>query len=56
MGGVRLKIAPLSYLSVQYGVLNSELGYQWTQEGSSVENKTLSIEKNVFVADVTVNF
>ena len=56
LGGVRLKIAPLSYLSVQYGVLNSELGYQWTQEGSSVENKTLSIDKNVFVADVTVNF
>jgi hypothetical protein len=55
LGGLRMKIAPLSYVSLQYGVLNNELGYRWTQD-SKVANKKMSIDKNVIVADVTVNF
>jgi hypothetical protein len=51
LGGVRMKIAPLSYVSLQYGVLNNELDYNW--KGSK---NTVSIDKNVIVADVTVNF
>lgn len=51
LGGLRMKIAPLSYVSLQYGMLNNELGYNW--KGSK---NTVSIDKNVIVADVTVNF
>lgn len=55
MGGLRLKIAPLSYVSLQYGLLKNELGYKWLQE-KGVKNEELAIDKKVFVADVTVNF
>ena len=51
LGGLRMKIPPLSYVSLQYGMLNNELGYNW--KGSK---NTVSIDKNVIVADVTVNF
>ena len=51
MAGVRVKLASLSYLSVQYGMLSNELNYMF----AGVENK-LSINKNVVAADVTVNF
>ncbi len=55
LGGLRMKIAPLSYVSLQYGVLNNELGYSWNDESGS-GSKKISIDKNVIVADVTVNF
>lgn len=55
LGGLRMKIAPLSYVSLQYGVLNNELGYSWSNESGS-GSKKVSIDKNVIVADVTVNF
>ena len=55
MGGLRLKIAPLSYVSLQYGLLKNELGYKWSQ-GKRVTNEEIAIDKKVFVADVTVNF
>ena len=51
LAGIRVKIAPLSYLSVQYGMLKNELEYV----AAGVANK-LSIDKNVILADVTVNF
>ena len=56
LGGLRMKIAPLSYVSLQYGVLNNELGYRWTDESGKTSSKKMSIDKNVIVADVTVNF
>ncbi len=56
LGGLRMKIAPLSYVSLQYGVLNNELGYSWKDDAGKTSNKKLSIDKNVIVADVTVNF
>lgn len=87
--GPRVKIAPNSYLSIQYGLLTDKLSYSAvetqvstitnqvlgddglpavdpatgmpvveTQEVSQevVVNKTLSIDKNIISADVTVNF
>ena len=55
LGGLRMKIAPLSYVSLQYGMLSNELGYNLRQ-GSGVTSQKMSIDKNVIVADVTVNF
>lgn len=55
LGGVRVKLAPASYLSLQAGRLNNEVAYKWFGEGAATKNK-LSIDKNVVVADVTVNF
>ena len=62
MGGLRVKLAPLSYLSVQYGLLTNDLDYMYSitmgAEDTPVAagaNK-LSISKNVIMADVTVNF
>lgn len=72
--GPRVKIAPNSYLTVQYGILTDKMTYtknnsktytmdDFDGNGESdvkVENtkssETLSVDKNVFVADVTVNF
>ena len=65
LAGVRVKIAPLSYLSVQYGMLKNELEYNacgadgtplLNAEGAPEPPKKLSISKNVIMADVTVNF
>ena len=65
LAGVRVKIAPLSYLSVQYGMLKNELEYNTfgadgmpvlDANGNPVAPKKLSISKNVIMADVTVNF
>jgi hypothetical protein len=56
LGGLRVKIAPLSYVSLQYGVLSNELGYSWKDESGATSKNTTSIDKNVIVADVTVNF
>ena len=52
LGGARVKLAPLSYLSLQGGMLKNELEY--TIPGVSA-NK-ISISKLVLLADVTVNF
>ncbi len=65
LAGIRVKIAPLSYLSVQYGLLKNELEYNsfgadgmpvLDANGNPVAPKKLSISKNVIMADVTVNF
>lgn len=50
--GPRIKLSPLSYLSVQYGMLTDKVTFM-NVEGAAGE---LSIDKNVIVADVTVNF
>ena len=52
LAGPRVKLAPLSYLSLQGGMLKNELDY--TIPGVSA-NK-ISISKLVLLADVTVNF
>jgi len=61
LGGVRVKLAPISYLTVQYGMLTNDLDYVYgivDASGTPVAagaNK-LSISKNILTADVTVNF
>jgi hypothetical protein len=52
LGGARVKLAPLSYLSVQGGMLKNELEY--TVPGLPASK--ISISKLVILADVTVNF
>ena len=71
--GPRVKIAPNSYLSVQYGMLTDKVSFNAASyvldgegnlvvdeaTGEAVMQKTpseLSIDKNVIIADVTVNF
>jgi hypothetical protein len=87
--GPRVKIAPNSYLSIQYGLLTDKISYSAIEtrvstvmmpvldaEGNPTVdpatgmpqlepkevsenvtvNKTLSIDKNIIAADVTVNF
>ena len=64
LAGIRVKIAPLSYLSVQYGMLKNELEYNTFVNGAPALDANgnpagptkLSISKNVIMADVTVNF
>ena len=65
LAGIRVKLAPLSYLSVQYGMLKNELEYNafgangaplLDASGNPAGPKTVSISKNVLMADVTVNF
>lgn len=54
--GLRLKIAPLSYLTLQGGLLSNELKYDvYGADGLAIPC-TLSIDKTVLAADVTVNF
>ena len=55
MGGVRVKLAPISYLTVQYGMLKNDLDFNVAGLTSLVA-KQISISKNVILADVTVNF
>lgn len=56
LGGLRLKIAPLSYVTLQGGVLTNELEYNaYGADGVAIPCK-LSIDKTVLTADVTVNF
>ena len=52
LAGPRVKLAPLSYLSLQGGMLKNELEY--TVPGLPASK--LSISKLVLLADVTVNF
>lgn len=83
--GPRVKIAPNSYLSIQYGLLTDKISYNSIETQISNKpvldenglpkvdpvtgmpeleevsedvtvNKTLSIDKNIIAADVTVNF
>ena len=61
LGGVRVKLAPISYLTVQYGMLTNDLDYAYMitdASGTPVDGdaKKLSISKNILTADVTVNF
>ncbi len=53
--GPRIKIAPASYLSVQYGLLTDKVSFIRSDE-TGVVNDELSIDKNVIMADVTVAF
>ncbi|MBO6075508.1 MAG: hypothetical protein J6P15_00060 [Fibrobacter sp.] len=53
LGGARVKLAPLSYVSLQGGLLKNELEYSVI--GVPAVNK-ISISKLVLLADVTVNF
>lgn len=54
--GPKLKIAPNSYLSLQYGLLTDKVAFNtFNEEGAPVADE-LSIDKNVIIADVTVNF
>ena len=53
--GKRIKIAPASYLSVQYGLLTDKVSFIRSDE-TGVVNDELSIDKNVIMADVTVTF
>jgi hypothetical protein len=61
MGGIRVKLAPISYLSVQYGMLTNDLDYAYAITGAdgaltAAGAEKLSISKNIITADVTVNF
>lgn len=60
LAGPQIKIAPNSFLNVQYGLLKDEVGYNWfetDEEGNAVSaNRVLSIDKNFIVANVLVNF
>lgn len=52
LGGARVKLAPISYLSIQGGMLKNELEYMVPGAAAN----TISISKLVLLADVTVNF
>ena len=54
--GPRVKLAPNSYLSVQYGLLTDKISFNSIDAVAGVKADELSIDKNVIVADVTVNF
>ena len=57
LAGPRVKIAPNSYLSVQYGMLTDKVTFQTIDLATGAPaNQELSIDKNVIIADVTVNF
>ena len=53
MGGVRVKLAPISYLSLQYGRLVNEINFSGSLIGGA---SGISVTKNILSADVTVNF
>lgn len=59
--GPRIKIAPASYLSVQYGLLTDKISFERigvAEDGLTpvVTPDEFSIDKNVIMADVTVTF
>lgn len=57
LAGPRVKIAPNSYLSVQYGLLTDKVTFLTIDLATGAPaNQELSIDKNVIIADVTVNF
>ena len=54
--GVRIKIAPASYLDLQGGYLKNEVIYKSMDATGAMPLSTLSVDKMVASADVTVNF
>jgi hypothetical protein len=65
LAGPRVRIAPNSYLTVQYGMLKDKMNLntltvgELDAEGNPTVSQgadELSIDKNVIIADVTVNF
>lgn len=56
LAGVRVKIAPLSYVSLQGGLLTNEVKYNAITAEGVLFTGTLSVDKTVLAADVTVNF
>lgn len=54
--GVRIKIAPASYLDLQGGYLKNEIVYKSMDATGAMPLSTLSVDKMVASADVTVNF
>lgn len=48
LAGLRVPVAPNSFVSVQYGILSDEIVLK--------DNSEFAIDKNVIIADVTVNF
>lgn len=56
LAGPKVKIASNSYLSLQYGMLTDKVSFSsFGADGAPVADE-LSIDKNVIIADVTVNF
>ena len=55
MAGVRIKLAPLSYVSLQYGQLKNDINFNYNI-GGLVGAGLVSTTKNILSADVTVNF
>ncbi|PWJ68999.1 MULTISPECIES: hypothetical protein [unclassified Fibrobacter] len=53
LAGPRIRIAPESYLTVRYGMLNNSVDYFNTATGVA---SNLSIDKSLVTAEVTVNF
>jgi len=49
--GPKVRIAPESYITVRYGMLNNSVDYV-----GAAGAKELSVDKNIITADVTVNF
>jgi hypothetical protein len=76
LAGPRVKIAPNSYVSVQYGLLTDKLTFNTVEYSPALDESgnvmydefgnelrvgkpgkgSLAIDKNVIIADVTVNF
>ena len=54
--GPRVKIAPASYLSLQYGLLGNTVTYMATASDGTVSSRKLDIDKNIIMGDVTVVF
>ncbi|WP_295681449.1 hypothetical protein [uncultured Fibrobacter sp.] len=54
--GIRVKIAPASYLDLQGGYLKNEITYKAMDVNGAMQQSKLSVGKIVASADVTVNF
>lgn len=54
--GPRVKIAPSSYLSLQYGLLGNTVTYTATAADGTQASQKLDIDKNIIMGDVTVVF
>ena len=58
LAGPRFRIAPESYVTIRYGLLENSVDYQVITDitTGAKANKKLSVDKNIISADVTVNF
>ena len=57
LGGPKIRIAPASYVTVRYGMLKNGVDYKaLSADGTSFEDKELSVDKNIITGEVTVNF